>query len=60
MKVVKNGKRLTVTDDNKTQKVITGKHKGKKFSQLSQAERNELLLAALQLLGLVDKSETIK
>lgn len=60
MKVVKNGKKIKVTDDNKVQKVVTAKHKGKKYSQLSQPEKNELLLAVLLLLNLVDKNEVIK
>lgn len=60
MKVIMNGKRIKVTDDDKGEKTTLTKHKGKKFTDLTQAEKDELLLALLQRVGMANKNGRIK
>lgn len=60
MNVTKTGKRFNVTDDNKAEKPILQKHKGKKFTDLTQVEKDELLLALLQRSGMANKNGKIK
>lgn len=61
MKITVNGKRVKVTDDDREGKKATAeKHKGKKFADLTQAEKDELLLALLQAAGMVNKNGRIK
>lgn len=60
MKVVKTGKRIKVTDDDKDEKKTLVKHKNKNFSTLTPAEKDELLLALLQRAGMVNKNGKIK
>ncbi len=60
MKITRNGKRIKVTDDDKDEKTALTKHKGKKFSDLTQAEKDELLLALLQRAGMANKNGRIK
>lgn len=61
MKVIKTGKRIKVTDDDREgRKTATAKHKNKKFSDLTQAEKDELLLALLQQAGMANKNGRIK
>lgn len=60
MKITKTGKRIKITDDDKDEKTTLTKHKGKKFADLSQAEKDELLLALLQRAGMANKNGRIK
>ena len=61
MKVIKTGKRIKVTDDDREGKnAAVAKHKNKKFSDLTQAEKDELLLVLLQQAGLANKNGKIK
>lgn len=56
MKITRNGKRIKVTDDDKDEKTTLTKHKGKKIADLTQAEKDELLLALLQRAGMANKN----
>lgn len=58
--VTKTGKRIKVTDDDKDEKSMLTKHKGKKITDMTQAEKDELLLALLQWAGMANKSGRIK
>lgn len=60
MKVTITGKRIKVTDDDKDEKKALAKHKNKNFSTLTQAEKDELLLALLQRAGMASKNGKIK
>ena len=60
MIITKNGKKLKITDDDKDEKKVLTKHKGKKFTELTQAEKDELLLALLQRAGMANKNGRIK
>lgn len=61
MTIIKTGKRFKVTDDDRNVKKATvTKHKGKKFTDLTQAEKDELLLALLQDAGMANKNGKIK
>lgn len=60
MKITKTGKRIKVTDDDKDEKTTLTKHKNKKFVDLTQAEKDELLLALLQRAGMANKNGRIK
>ena len=60
MKITTNGKRIKVTDDDKDEKTTLTKHKGKRFVDLTQAEKDELLLALLQRAGMAKKNGRIK
>jgi len=58
MKIEKNGKFHKVTNEAKKKaKTELNKLAGKKFSQLSQAEKDTALIAVLQSLGYVDDKE---
>ena len=60
MKVTQQGKRIKITDDDKDEKKVLTKHKGKKLSDLTVAEKDELLLALLQRAGMANKNGKIK
>lgn len=60
MKVTVEGKKIRVTDDDKDEKKTLTKHRGKKFTDLTQAEKDELLLALLQRAGMANKNGKIK
>jgi len=60
MNVTKTGKKFKITDDNKAEKPILQKHKGKKFIDLTAVEKDELLLALLQRNGMANKNGKIK
>jgi len=60
MKITKTGKHIKVTDDDKDEKTTLTKHKNKKFADLTQVEKDELLLALLQRAGMANKSGRIK
>lgn len=60
MKVTKTGKRIKVVDDDKVEKAALTKHKNKKITDLTQAEKDELLLALLQRAGMANKNGRIK
>lgn len=60
MNVVKTGKRFRVSYQSKSEKPITGKHKGKSFDSLNAKDKDDLLKVALKKLGLLDESDRIK
>lgn len=60
MKITKSGKRIKVTDDDRDEKTVLTKHKGKKIGDLTSAEKDELLLALLQRAGMAGKNGKIK
>jgi polyphosphate kinase 2 (PPK2 family) len=60
MKIEVNGKKIKITDNDKDEKKTLVKHKGKKFTDLVQAEKDELILALLQRSGMAGKNGKIK
>lgn len=60
MKVEVTNKKIKVSDDDKDEKKTLTKHKGKKFADLTQEEKDELLLALLQRAGMATKNGRIK
>lgn len=60
MKVDVKGKKIKVTDDDRDEKKTLVKHKNKKYSDLTQAEKDELLLTLLQRAGMASKNGKIK
>ena len=60
MKVDVKGKKFKVTDDDRDEKKTLVKHKNKKIVDLTQAEKDELLLALLQRVGMANKNGKIK
>lgn len=60
MKIIVTGKKIKVSDDDKDEKKALIKHKNKNFADLTSAEKDELLLAILQRLGMAKKNGKIK
>lgn len=60
MKIEVNGKHIKISDDDKDEKKTLTKHKGKKIADLTQVEKDELLLALLQRAGMANKNGKIK
>lgn len=60
MKITVNGKRIKVSDDDKDEKKTLTRLKGKKLIDLTQTEKDELLLALLQRVGMATKNGKIK
>ncbi len=57
----KNKKRYQVSDADVTDgKGKLKKHDGKNFAQLTAQQKDELLLALLQLMGLADKNGVLR
>jgi len=58
--VVKQGKRIKVSDTSKSADTIVSKHRGKDPKTMAQKDKDELFLAILKKLNMLDENDRIK